>query len=297
MSITYCQCGCGTLVKKSGSLYTRGHHMRTEALKEFHKTVDRSGNAEKVRRTFQAKYGEGITNASHVKEIKERVAQTRRSNSPTWNPNTPEFKQKMANAGRLGGLATKARWEQDPELFKNFLEKGHKVQRLPNGNYDRHRGDGNPMADPKIKEKYTKIMSEKYNDPSFLSTRKEKTLQTLKTKYGNDFTKLPWIKHKKDHYRWIEDRQRPRGDNWKEIRNEILVRDKNQCFLCQSQSRLDVHHITPIRSGLPLTELNQSINLITLCRSCHMQIEWFEDLNKELQEILLSSLQKENTHG
>lgn len=298
MGTVYCQCGCGNVVLKQGSTYTRGHHMRSKESKTFYKTVDRSNQSEKFKRTFQTKYGKGIINPSQVKELKEKAVQTRRLNHATWMPNTEELKQKMKKAGRLGGLSTKARWEKEPELFKKFLQKSHETQKLPGGSYERKRGLGNPMANPLIKEKHTKIMTEKYKDIEFLLKRKEKTIQTLKEKYGNDFTKLPWIRHKEEHYRWLENKQRFRGDYWKEIRAEIINRDKKQCFVCKAKRILDVHHLIPIRSGLPITELNLPTNLVTLCKSCHMQIEWYEDLNLQLKELIISYYYStEKTHA
>jgi hypothetical protein len=286
-SIPFCHCGCLQLVKKPNALYARGHHMRTEKLKQFQRNRDRSQATEKSKLTFQRKYGENITNASQVPELKAKAVQTRRENRPTWGPDTDEHRAKMAACGRLGGLQTKKRWEKNPELFKEFLEKGHEAQRLPGGNYERRTGENNPMHDQKVKEKYTAIMSAKYADPIFIKNRSEKALQTLKNNYGNDLTKLPWIKHKEEHYRWNDSIKRSRGIFWTELSKEIKERDNNQCLLCQeSEKILHVHHLIPIRSGEDLNVLNQPQNLVTLCISCHMQIEWKKDLNLELKEII-----------
>ena len=58
-----------------------------------------------------------------------------------------------------------------------------------------------------------------------------------------------------------------RGENWKEIRLDILKRDNFKCQLCgEKNKRLDVHHIIPYSE----TQDNSLYNLITLCKRCHI---------------------------
>jgi hypothetical protein len=61
---------------------------------------------------------------------------------------------------------------------------------------------------------------------------------------------------------------------WKKLAQEIRKRDK---FICQYWSRknaTDVHHIIPRRIKID----NNPDNLITLCRSCHVKIEYLTDI-------------------
>jgi len=55
---------------------------------------------------------------------------------------------------------------------------------------------------------------------------------------------------------------------WKAISQRIKRRDKC-CVLCEERSRLTVHHIVPRDMG----GSNAEMNLVTLCISCHNEIE------------------------
>lgn len=59
--------------------------------------------------------------------------------------------------------------------------------------------------------------------------------------------------------------KRDYGDNWKELRQEVLVRDKNTCRKCGKNPSKQIHHIIPLRDGGE----NKKENLITLCKKCH----------------------------
>ncbi len=67
-------------------------------------------------------------------------------------------------------------------------------------------------------------------------------------------------------------------------RKEILQRDDFKCYLCQSQEKLECHHIDPVWNNTDrITDTN---NLLTLCYNCHRTIhrknlelqfkEWFD---------------------
>lgn len=60
-----------------------------------------------------------------------------------------------------------------------------------------------------------------------------------------------------------------RGQNWAEIRKEIIKRDDKKCKVCGKKKRLQVHHIVPWRQ----TKDNSPENLITLCIGCHQSIK------------------------
>lgn len=85
---------------------------------------------------------------------------------------------------------------------------------------------------------------------------------------------------------------RPRGDehyNWKggtsktflyskngftsKLKEMVRERDKYICQYCGKMPALDIHHIIPFR----INKDNSLLNLITLCRSCHIYIEYLTD--------------------
>jgi len=61
-----------------------------------------------------------------------------------------------------------------------------------------------------------------------------------------------------------------RGRGWHGIRTMVIRRDKNRCRRCGSRKQLQVHHIIPYRKN----QDNSFDNLVTLCASCHMAVEY-----------------------
>ena len=60
-----------------------------------------------------------------------------------------------------------------------------------------------------------------------------------------------------------------RGRAWRDLRHIILSRDDHTCQFClATDTRFDIHHITPAREGGQDTP----DNLITLCSFCHARI-------------------------
>ena len=57
------------------------------------------------------------------------------------------------------------------------------------------------------------------------------------------------------------------------LKEMIRERDKYICQYCGKSPALDVHHIIPFR----INKDNSLLNLITLCRSCHIHIEYLTD--------------------
>jgi 5-methylcytosine-specific restriction endonuclease McrA len=65
---------------------------------------------------------------------------------------------------------------------------------------------------------------------------------------------------------------------WKKIRESVLKRDDNRCRLCNSTSRLEVHHrVYPDVYGQ-----EKLIDLITICKYCH---KLFHDKREIQQKI------------
>lgn len=95
---------------------------------------------------------------------------------------------------------------------------------------------------------------------------------------------------------WVDGRsyiRYPRlyGDDWDMIREIVYKRDEYKCQNCgisqeESKLPLDIHHIIPFR----ISKNNNLINLITLCRKCHMTQEYkikkyLQLKNEKLMEV------------
>lgn len=90
-----------------------------------------------------------------------------------------------------------------------------------------------------------------------------------------------WVKE--GHPLWNGGNGIDYGPNWKQSRRDVLERDNRECKLCSMTREehyaeygrdLDVHHIKSIREFDGNYEsANQSDNLITLCRQCHVTVE------------------------
>lgn len=96
-------------------------------------------------------------------------------------------------------------------------------------------------------------------------------------KWYSDMLSSPW------NPKWrTGDVQRDYGENWLEVRREVLKRDRFECQRCgmtwkehteKYNKSLDVHHKTPLREFESPKKANTMDNLVTLCKSCHMEVE------------------------
>jgi hypothetical protein len=78
--------------------------------------------------------------------------------------------------------------------------------------------------------------------------------------------------------------RRRRG--YKAWRKKVLERDNNECKLCGSNIKLNVHHIIEVRDNPSLRyDVN---NGITLCQKCHIEVHKNDSKNyiKPLQEAI-----------
>lgn len=69
------------------------------------------------------------------------------------------------------------------------------------------------------------------------------------------------------------------GENWRQCRLEVRQRDGYKCRVCSIPEsdygmELAVHHIKPFREFNTPDEANVPENLVSLCQSCHMRVEW-----------------------
>jgi 5-methylcytosine-specific restriction endonuclease McrA len=65
---------------------------------------------------------------------------------------------------------------------------------------------------------------------------------------------------------------------WRKVRREALQRDDYRCQKCGDSAREigqspDVHHIKPVRTFDDPQDAHVLHNLVSLCKSCHMQVE------------------------
>lgn len=66
---------------------------------------------------------------------------------------------------------------------------------------------------------------------------------------------------------------------WTELRRKALRRDGNRCQECgvhksSLDSDLDVHHLKPVREFKEASDAHTLSNVVCLCRSCHIRLEW-----------------------
>jgi Mor family transcriptional regulator len=57
---------------------------------------------------------------------------------------------------------------------------------------------------------------------------------------------------------------------------KVIERDEIKCVMCESNEKLESHHITPVRHILNKEDLFDTNNGITLCRKCHLSIHFKE---------------------
>ncbi len=69
------------------------------------------------------------------------------------------------------------------------------------------------------------------------------------------------------------------GKDWRPLQRATRKRDQYTCQRCGQHQKdigqqLDVHHIIPISSFIIPNDANTLENVISLCHSCHMFVEW-----------------------
>lgn len=73
------------------------------------------------------------------------------------------------------------------------------------------------------------------------------------------------------------------GESWRQKKVEAKKRDDNTCQMCgATDCKLDSHHIVPIMAG----GTNEFWNLITLCESCHREVEAYTRDLPGMQPVL-----------
>lgn len=104
---------------------------------------------------------------------------------------------------------------------------------------------------------------EKIRYNKFINSKKENEkaeqndVRVLNKKYSKSKTKA---KRKKVYSEFLQ------SNYWKNVRQNILIRDNNSCVKCNKKTKLEVHHKTYKNHGKEHLHLD---DLITLCRTCH----------------------------
>lgn len=116
--------------------------------------------------------------------------------------------------------------------------------------------------------------------------------------YGNTYCSRCEERFKKQRKQYTTERVKEadkytKTSTWKALRKEIIIRDNGCCVLCFLRGRveyrqLQVHHIVKRVDNLDLAyERN---NLVTLCRTCHEEVE---KLSPQKQRELLKMKEPE----
>ena len=90
------------------------------------------------------------------------------------------------------------------------------------------------------------------------------------------------------HYLWGGGQNERLNQDSREWKKAIRKRDRKQCRICHSATRLEIHHIYPYRD---YPDKRWSIsNGITLCHSCHKKMKYNE---MEYADILCALIESE----
>lgn len=112
-------------------------------------------------------------------------------------------------------------------------------------------------------------LSEYYKHQSTLFRK----IRSVQEKYINDARNIINANWKMRYSEYLN------SPEWREVRKEILTIDIGICLSCKSKENLQVHHMTYENVGAELHE-----DLITLCRSCHVDIHKMEYDNRKILE-------------
>ena len=101
--------------------------------------------------------------------------------------------------------------------------------------------------------------------------------------HGGRFCSLPCYRQYKSLHEsglaakdWVGGEKTYRGRDWKRKRLEVVEIQKGKCANCGVYvgPSLPVNHIQPFRDFLLPEVANHKKNLVGLCQSCHMKLEW-----------------------
>lgn len=104
------------------------------------------------------------------------------------------------------------------------------------------------------------------------------------SRFCSDDCRIEWHKvtfRGENHPNWKGGYEPYYGPSWSEWRRKILKRDDYTCQECgQTNDSNHVHHIKPVREFDDPEEAHFDSNLVTLCISCHSEVEAREDYQR-----------------
>jgi len=134
---------------------------------------------------------------------------------------------------------------------KEIIKKGRKIShdKMKKHNWLNDKSSRDKMREAMSKDEYKK-------------KARDSKLGELNPMFG----KIPWnfVDGKYRKYGSAD-----RGFKWKEIKENVKIRDNHTCQLCGSNKSLQVHHFEPYKA----TQNNELNNLILVCGKCHGMIE------------------------
>lgn len=90
----------------------------------------------------------------------------------------------------------------------------------------------------------------------------------MKPKYRKRFK--PNIKKTTQHrIHEAKNKKKYYTEQWDSIRKKVYQRDGHRCVMCGKKGKISAHHIVPVK----LSKDNSQSNLVSLCDSCHKQLE------------------------
>lgn len=115
--------------------------------------------------------------------------------------------------------------------------------------------------------------------------------------FGNTYCEKCYsanLKEKKDGLKDKQAEKVSKSGTWKIVREKIIARDNGVCVLCLKRGyiqhkSLQVHHLIKRTSDISLAY--DPSNLVTVCRTCHEEIE---ELPVKEQRVLLGDFNGKN---
>ena len=123
--------------------------------------------------------------------------------------------------------------------------------------------------DERVKEKIKKLFFKKHKTIyNIMMSELNWTISTVNRRYRRNYVaKILGFDNYKDaqkKHKQMMNKERLKAGFTQNLKKMILERDNKKCCLCGSDSDLEVHHIDGNFKN------NSKINLITLCKKCHL---------------------------
>lgn len=169
----------------------------------------------------------------------------------------------------------------DPATLSRWMDK-HEIEKADEGG---SRGETDKLRDEQwLRQKYVEDDLSIIDLCELLNLTEPTILRWLDRHNIETTERYPTGK---DHPLWRKDTERYRGSSWNDQRKEALRRDQYRCQKCgitepyhrdRVGHGLHVHHKIPYREFDDHKKANRLDNLITLCGSCHMVVEYNDEV-------------------